>query len=239
MKKGLKSTRNAGKSLKRKKREGNRIEKIPLSTAGNLFNLSLSLKKQLDNDTTEIKSPSVKRILALLGLGAGLAIIAAAPGVSRLFLPRRKTSEDYLNDLKEANFSYLERTLKRLEKEKLVRINEADGKTMVSITTQGKRRILKYALEDLKIEKPARWDGRWTLISYDVPEKRAFLRDYLRRILVHLGFYPFHKSIYLHAYPCRPQVEFLREYLGVAASVRIFHVDRIENDGPFREFFGV
>lgn len=239
MKESLRSTGISRKNSKRRKREGNRIEKLPLSTAGNLFNLSLSLKKRLDNDTTEIKSPSVKRILALLGLGAGLAIIAAAPGVGRLFLPRRKIREDYLKDFKETNFSYLERTLKRLEKEKLVRINEAGGKTIVSITTQGKRRILKYSLEDLRIKKPSHWDGRWTLISYDVPEKRAFIRDYLRRVLVHLGFYPFHKSIYLHAYPCRPQVEFLREYLGVAASVRIFHVDRIENDGPFREFFGV
>lgn len=239
MKGSLKSNRSAGKESKRKKREGNRIEKLPLSTTGNLFNLSISLKKQLDNYTTEIKSPSVKRVMALIGLGAGLAIIAAAPGVSRLFLPRRKTREDYLKDLKEANFSYLERTLKRLEKEKLVRISGADGKTIVSITARGKRRILKYSLEELRIEKPSRWNGRWTLISYDVPEKRAFLRDYLRRVLVHLGFYPFHKSIYLHAYPCQPQVEFLREYLGVAASVRIFHVNRIENDEPFRKFFRV
>lgn len=227
------------KSKRRKNREGNRLEKLNLAIPTNLSEVSLSLKKVIDQRETLIKSPSVKKVLTLLGIGAGLAITIAAPGTARLFLPRRKTREDYFKDFKEANYSNLERTLKRLEKEKLVKISEEKGQTVISVTVQGKRRILKYALEDLKIEKPASWNGRWTLISYDVPEKNAFLRDYLRRILLHLGFYPFHKSIYLNAYPCQPQVEFLREYLGVAANVKIFHVDRIENDRPFREFFGV
>lgn len=48
-----------------------------------------------------------------------------------------------------------------------------------------------------------------------------------------------HESLFLHAYPCQDEVEFLRTYLGVAQHVQIFQVLNIENDKPFREFFEV
>ena len=40
------------------------------------------------------------------------------------------------------------------------------------LTKFGKRRIIKYALDELSIEKPKQWDGRWRMIIYDVDEKR-------------------------------------------------------------------
>lgn len=232
-------TTDTAKIKKRKKREANRLEMLPLPSPAHLQEIAFSLNKKLAAEAAEQKYAPVKRVLTLLGLGAGLAISLAAPGAARAFLPLKRSREESFRKFKEFNYCFLMRTLKRLEKEKLVRRKEEGTRTVFTITAQGKRRILKYAVEDLKIEKPPRWDGRWTLVSYDVPEKQGFLRDYLRRTLRSLGFYPFHESLFLHAYPCQKEVEFLREYFGVAANVRIFHVDRIENDQVFRDFFGV
>ena len=65
----------------------------------------------------------------------------------------------------------------------------------------------------------------------------------VRKILVEYlsawGFYPLHKSVYLHAYPCLKEMDFLREYLGVGKYVRMFTVSEIENDTQFKEFFGI
>lgn len=208
------------KIKKRKKREANRLERLALPSPAHLREITLSLNKKLEEQEIKRKYASAKKVLALLGLGDGLTV----PDFKKF---------------KEFNYCYLERTLKRLEKEKLVKREGRSGQTTFIPTAQGKRRIIKYALEELKISKPRQWDKRWTLVSYDVPQKRGFLRDYLRRTLKSLGFYPLHESLFLHAYPCQKEVEFLREYFGVAANVRIFHVDHIENDRAFRDFFGV
>lgn len=228
------------KIKKRKKREANRLEMLPLPSPAHLQEIAFSLNKKLAAEAAEQKYAPVKRVLTLVGLGAGLTISLAPPvGGARVFLPLIRSRREEFNKFKEFNYCFLERTLKRLEKEKMVRRKEVGNRTVLVITAQGKRRILKYAIEEMKIERPKPWQGRWTLVSYDVPEKQKFLRDYLRRTLKSLGFYPFHESLFLHAYPCQKEVEFLREYFGVAANVRIFHVERIENDQPFRDFFGV
>lgn len=62
---------------------------------------------------------------------------------------------------------------------------------------------------------------------------RNIFRDYLHA----WGFYPLHESVFLHAYPCFKQVEFLREYLGISEYVRFFIVAKIENDSLFHDFF--
>lgn len=224
---------------KRKKREANRLEMLPLPSPTHLQQIAFSLNKKLAAEVAEQKYAPVKRVLTLLSLGAGLAVTLAAPGAARTFLPLLKGEKNAFADFKEFNYCYLERTLKRLEKEKLVRRKETGNRTVFEVTAHGKRRVLKYALEELKIEKPKEWNGRWTLISYDVPESLAYLRDYLRQALHRLGFYPFHKSLFLHAYPCQNELEFIREYFGVAANVRIFTVTRIKNDRVFRDYFGV
>ena len=86
-------------------------------------------------------------------------------------------------------------------------------------------------------EKPSFWDKKWWLVSYDLPEKMGNLRDGIRKYLLYLGFFPINKSVYLHAYPCNEQIEFLREYFGIGEYIRIFKVDRIENDKEFKEYF--
>jgi phenylacetic acid degradation operon negative regulatory protein len=127
----------------------------------------------------------------------------------------------------------------RLKKQKLVEIDEEEGIQVVKITEAGRRRILKYAIDELAIKKPKFWDGRWTLVSYDIPEDMSWQRDTFRDYLRAWGFFPLEKSVFLHAYPCQKEIEFLREYLGIGEYVNIFTVSRIEKDRAFRKYFGI
>ncbi|MGB9911012.1 MAG: hypothetical protein ACPLKP_00155 [Microgenomates group bacterium] len=65
--------------------------------------------------------------------------------------------------------------------------------------------------------------------------QRKIFQFYLRK----LGFFPLHQSLFLHAYPCEKEIEFLRSLLGIDKYVRIFVVSKIENDKPFKEFFDI
>ena len=152
----------------------------------------------------------------MIGFGGITGMMFFSPGAASLgnmvlASERREREKEW----KQYNPWYLRRSLRRLHEQKLVEI-EDDGKAQtVMLTKQGKRRILKYALDELTIPKPKRWDGRWRMIIYDVDERKKKLRDIFRDSLKSLGFYKLQGSTWIYPYPCEDQVTFLREYYGV------------------------
>lgn len=221
-----------------RKKRTDPFEKISLPDREKIDYLAKTLTKQIDREVFEKKSAPVKEVLKLVGAGAFLAASFAIPNLP-LALKPFLTDSSKQESWKRFNIPYLKRVLYRLEKQKLVEVEEENGLQIIKITDRGRRRILKYSLDELAVEKPKKWDGFWRMVSYDLPEKFGHMRNILREYLRAWGFYPLQESVYLHAYPCLRQVEFLREYMGVGKYVRSFIVSEIENDKEFREFFGV
>src|SRR3989344_2297817 len=52
----------------------------------------------------------------------------------------------------------------------------------------------------LELAKKWRWDGKWRILIFDVPEKIRGKRDFLRRELIDFGFYPLQKSVWVYPY---------------------------------------
>jgi len=46
-----------------------------------------------------------------------------------------------------------------------------------------------------------KWDGKWRIISYEIPEKKRYLRDRLRREMAGWGLGPWHRSFWLTPHP--------------------------------------
>jgi DNA-binding PadR family transcriptional regulator len=200
--------------------------------------LSKTLVSQIDEEIFKRKAAPIAAVLKIAGAGLFLAasiVVPTLPVALKPFL----TNENEYKVWKRFNIPYLKRALNRLEKQKLVEISEEEGMQVVKITDQGRKRILRYALEEVEIKKPGFWDGTWWLVSYDLPEHLGQIRDLFRDYLKAWGFYPLQESVFLHAYPCEKEVDFLREYFGIAEKVRIFRVSKIENDKIFKDFFGV
>lgn len=205
-----------------------------------LAEVSKTLTKQIDKEVFEKKYAPIKIVLTLVGAGLFLGASVVMPNLPlalKPFLDYQKKKEFEI--WKRFNIPYLKRTLERLEKQKAVELDAKDGMQIVKITDAGKRKILKFALDELAVEKPKIWDGKWRLVSYDIPGALHKLRAIFREYLKAWGFYPLHESVFLHAYPCEKQVEFLREYLGLGKYIRILKVSQIERDKQFKDYFGV
>lgn len=202
--------------------------------------IAKTLARQIDKEIFERKYAPAREVLKLVAAGAFLAASLVMPNLPLALKPfLNKKRKDESEAWKRFNIPYLKRTLERLEKQKLVEFKQEGGLQVVKISEDGKRKILRFAIDELAVEKPKFWDGTWTLVSYDIPKERKGVQNIFREYLKAWGFYPLHESLFLHAYPCRKQVEFLREYLGISKYVRIFIVNLIEKDKLFRDFFGV
>jgi len=233
----VKSENNENKTIK-KRAKRQKIEDLPLPSAEKLDFLASTLAKQIDDEIFAKKYVSTREVLKIIGAGLFLGASLMAPNLPKALKPYAKDSADF-ELWKRFNIPYLKRTLHRLEKQKLVESSEENGKQIVKITDSGRRRVLKFALDEIEIKKPKKWDGKWVLVSYDIPEHLASIRNFFSDYLKFWGFYPLQESVWLHAYSCEKEVDFLREYLGIGEHVRVMIVSKIENNQVFRDFFGV
>lgn len=176
--------------------------------------------------------PSSKEILHFIAAaGAVGLIIAFPPAITGIAALVKLGSRDYRS-------WGMKRQLERLSRQKYIHIKHLpDGKTSVVITKNGFTRALTYHVNNLVIQKPKHWDKKWRVVIFDVPEKKRKLRDRFRAGLHQLGLYQLQESIYVSPYPCFDEIEFLRELVGIAVSVRYILAENIEDDEALRSYF--
>lgn len=121
----------------------------------------------------------------------------------------------------------LGRIITRLEKQQMINIREDNGQTMISITGKGKHRLLEYDLENFQI-KTKKLDGKWRLVIFDIPELRKPNREAFRNKLTQLGLVRLQDSVFVSAYPCQKEIDFLCHYYQISDYVTIVVVDKIE-----------
>jgi len=84
------------------------------------------------------------------------------------------------------------------KKDLISTVDSAQGKKIV-VTTRGHKIFYEdYPLAKLR-RKP--WDGRWTIISYDFPEKIRTKRNFFRKKISNLGFGSPQQSLFVSPLP--------------------------------------
>lgn len=176
---------------------------------------------QLQNDRNFGKREKVsvqgvtKILLASLAMGAVIGVTLLFPGVGYIY---KEFGREKWNKAKSRGM--LRGTIRRLEKQKLVSWGEKEGKTVLTLTEKGKKKILRYEFEDLHVKKQNKWDGCFRVVVFDIPENKRDARDTLRRKLLQMGFYKWQRSVFVHPYECKDEVDFLRHHLEVSSYVQ-------------------
>jgi len=193
---------------------------------------------------SEKVSPKVKDILELLGKGVLLSSLflfpAAGIGIKAIYdaYEEIKKEKDF-REWEKFNQARLHFILKRLRRQKIIRVIEKDGYREVQLTERGKMRILKYKIEEMAITVPKRWDRKWRLVIYDITKFKRRQQDAFRRMLKKLKMLQLQKSVYLTPYSCKNEVEFLREYFEVGEGVLYITAEHIENQKAYEKYFGL
>ncbi len=113
-----------------------------------------------------------------------------------------------------------------------------DGKRY-KLTRQGETILEKWEVDDFKINKPKKWDGKWRLIISDISESKKPIRDRIREIFKNSGFERLQNSVWVYPYDCEDVLTLLKTEYMVGKNILYIIADEIENDRHLRENFGL
>ena len=135
---------------------------------------------------------------------------------------------------------YVRRIFRKLEKQKLIAISEKpSGEVTISLTESGKQKALTYQIEKMEIKRPNSWDKIWRVVIFDIPEGNKKARNIFRQNLTSLGFYRLQKSVFVHPFPCKNEVDFLKHNFGISDHVTFIQAKFIDNQNLLRNHFQV
>jgi len=127
--------------------------------------------------------------------------------------------------------------IRNLNRLKLIRkIKNTDGTCKVELTEKGKFRALNYYFKNIKI-KEKKWDGKWRMLIFDVPEKLRKGRNALRWKIKRMGLYELQKSVFIIPYECKEEVSFVVDFFGLEDYVNYGVLESIDNDIQLRKIF--
>ena len=160
----------------------------------------------------------------------GLVAFAAIAGNALQLL-------DYLPNEK-YNLKYRAKTAAgRLVVKKYAVWIKKDSKKYLQITPSGRKALeFEQTKFDLKNQKK-KWDGRWRMVVFDVPERRRKVRNRLCAIMGEVGFVRLQDSVWVYPYDSEDFIALLKVELKIGKDVLYAIADTIENDKGIRKHF--
>lgn len=190
-------------------------------------------KKKRRYKQKRIFSPTKRKVLSLLWTGLALGLTPSPQNHFYIFKELAKEWEAIERD-------YLYRIMREFYHERLVDWREQrDGSIRVVLSEKGKKRALEYNFEKMKIKIPDKWDGKWRIVFFDIPEKFRAARNALRDKLKELGFREVQKSVFAFPYSCRDEIDFVVEFFNVRAFVRYAEMIHPTNEAELKLKFGL
>jgi DNA-binding transcriptional regulator PaaX len=174
-----------------------------------------------------------KEILFMIAAGIVIPAAFVLPNLPIVLKPLLK---DLARERKTGGHNFV-KSLTYLKKNRLVSVIEKDGEQILSLTEEGKRRILRFDIDNVSLKKPKRWDGLWRIVIFDVPEEEREARDALRNKLQNLGFYQMQKSCFVHPFDCKDEIDFVTEIFHVSHHVNFIVAKSIEGANYLKKFF--
>ncbi|MBW7960157.1 hypothetical protein B6D29_04730 [Microgenomates bacterium UTCPR1] len=102
--------------------------------------------------------------------------------------------------------------------------------------SEGQYKLSDIGFNSLCLEFPffrflkEKWDGRWRIISYEIPEKKREIRDRLRREMQGWGLGPWHRSFWLTPHPIITTLKNLTSQKEEERYIQAFESDHVFGD---------
>ena len=123
----------------------------------------------------------------------------------------------------------------RLERNGLVTFHDRH----FTLTKRGRKILDDWQMSRYVINQPRKWDKKWRVIIFDIPEKRKRMRERARSILIAASFRRLQDSVWVYPYDCEEVISLMKTDLGISKDMLYMIVDQIENDRFLRMDFNL
>ena len=135
----------------------------------------------------------------------------------------------------------IRKSIEGLERRNIISLEEINNEVHVILEEKGKQKVAQYSLAKIMEYKrrQKKWNGKWYMVFFDIPESQRNKRDYLRKFLRNVGFYQFQKSVYIFPFECEQEIEYIRNIVESAKYTKYIIADKIEDEDKIRKFFNL
>ncbi|MEK7604475.1 MAG: hypothetical protein AAB442_01615 [Patescibacteria group bacterium] len=114
---------------------------------------------------------------------------------------------------------------------------EKDGKKYLRITPAGREVFTFEQAKNALMNQKKKWDGRWRMVVFDIPERRRRIRNRLCVIMGEIGFVRLQDSVWVYPHDSEDFIALLKAELKIGKDVLYAIVDTIEHDTHLRRHF--
>ncbi|TSC92166.1 MAG: phenylacetic acid degradation operon negative regulatory protein [Candidatus Berkelbacteria bacterium Licking1014_85] len=100
----------------------------------------------------------------------------------------------------------------------------------IELTNKGVEKINKFAFEESRINQTKKWDKKWRVIIFDIPEKFKRERDIFSNKLTQLGLHRLQKSIFVYPFKCTEEIYRVTQRLNIEKYVLIMISEIIQGE---------
>lgn len=174
----------------------------------------------------------VDALLLAMSMGVVTGVMLAAPNAIQMLDKPLELFFDKLDERQKRR--KLSKIKSYLKTQGLVRGDYAHG---VELTPKALRRIKQYKFQSIAISKPVKWDGKWRLVMFDIPEQKRDARIGFTRKIQEMGFQLLQQSVWIHPFQCKEEIFFVADHFGVRRWTTYIITDHIDNDSELRQRF--
>lgn len=193
-------------------------------------------REKLVREVKEVALVSAKTLLKLIAVGGVCIAVLVAPKIFAI-TPLFKKDKQYKKYCHKSGavikFHYLKR-------QKYIKFKKVDEDTYeLEITDKGLARVLEDSFNLAVIYGNQKWDGKWRIVIFDIPEKFKPAREGFRRKLNEIGFYRVQDSVFITPFPCEKEIIFLSEIFNIAHFIYFMTTDYFINDQHLKQCFNL
>ncbi|OGD65794.1 hypothetical protein A2215_01090 [Candidatus Berkelbacteria bacterium RIFOXYA2_FULL_43_10] len=185
----------------------------------------------MEKETKEIIKLTVYEILK--ALGEGVAIFAVS---FEKDWKKKREFENWLVERK-SDRSEFSRKIYYLKQKGYIRRLYEGKEVYTELTKKGKKRFTQVQMEHMEVPRPKKWDKKWRIIIFDIPEKKKEIRNAIRRKLYQIGFVQVQKSVFIHPFECTAEVNLICNYFGGRKYLKYMIAEILEGEESVVEEF--
>jgi CRISPR-associated endonuclease Cas2 len=89
------------------------------------------------------------------------------------------------------------------------------------------------------LNRNKKWDKKWRVLIFDIPESRKSDRDKIRNSLLSIGFSKLQNSVWVYPYDCENIISLLKADTEIGDRVLYIIAEAIENEDELKKHFNL